>query len=115
MQSAPDGPQSREDVYGKIMRLDTQNAARSESQVELEWRRVQMEQEKTARTAEEKEKNRKAHLSQAEGLSRVLTHMVDSQQAQSQRPNQVLRHIPDSQIEMNQGFLAVITRLLERK
>jgi hypothetical protein len=100
-------PIQREDVYCKLFKIEADNAARAEKQFDLDSRRLSLEQQKIAADREERQLDR-----QARAAERAVDR--EAQQKQSEGLNEVLMLMSQSQKAIQEGFLGVLNRVLEK-
>jgi hypothetical protein len=101
-------PTQREEIYGKLFKIEADNAARAEKQFELDSRRLSLERERIAADREERLLDR-----QAQADERRIDR--ETQKQQSEGLNQVLTNMSQSQKAIQEGFLSILNRVLEKK
>jgi hypothetical protein len=95
-------PTQREEIYGKLFKIEADNAARAEKQFELDSRRLSLERERIAA-------DRGSASADAPRIDR------ETQKQQSEGLNQVLMKTSQSQKAIQEGFLSILNCVLEKK
>jgi hypothetical protein len=98
----------REEIYGKLFKIEADNVARAEKQFELESRLLSLERERIAADREERLLDR-----QAQEYERRIDRKTQKQQ--SEGLNQVLMNMFQSQKVIEEGFLNILNPVQERK
>jgi hypothetical protein len=100
--------QRREEIYGKLLKIEADNAARAEKQFELNPRRLSLERKRIAADREERLLDRQAQADE----SRIDR---ETQKQQSEGLNQLLMNMSRSQKAIQEGFLSIRNLVLEKK
>jgi hypothetical protein len=94
----------RETVYRKLFKIESDKATRDEKKDAFESQRLESEQHRIAMEREEKLLDHQARAS-----DRAI-----EQEKQSEGINTVLKHMTDTQKAMQEGFLNVLERILDK-
>jgi excinuclease UvrABC helicase subunit UvrB len=99
---------TRENIYRKLFKFESYKAAHDKKKDAFESKRLELEQHRIEMEREEKLLDR-----QARAAERAIDREV--QEKQSEGLNNFLKHMADTKKAMQEGFLNVLERILDKK